>query len=159
MNFSAKTWSNGAGIPNWVKGNSYEVIQTNGNKVLLGGIMSWIDRSNVEILSTAKQNSAQATASTYTVRSGDSLSAIAVRFGTTVSALQSANNIRNANLIYPGQVIRVSGQASTQRTYTVRSGDNLSVVAGRLGTTVAHLQSVNGIRNANLIYSGQNLKY
>lgn len=159
VNFSAKTWSNGAGIPNWVKGNSYEVIQTNGNKVLLGGIMSWIDRSNVEILSTAKQNNAQATASTYTVRSGDSLSAIAAKFGTTVGALQSANNIHNANLIYPGQILRVSGQATAQRTYTVRSGDNLSVIASRLGTTVGHLQSINGIRNANLIYPGQTLRY
>ena len=159
VNFSAMTWSNGAGIPNWVKGNSYEVIQTNGNKVLLGGIMSWINRSNVEILATAKQNAIQPATTTYTVRTGDSLSAIAVRFGTTVSALQSANNIHNANLIYPGQVLRVNGQATVQRTYTVRSGDNLSVIASRLGTTVAHLQSVNGIRNANLIYSGQNLKY
>ncbi len=159
VNFSAKTWSNGEGIPNWVKGNSYEVIQTNGNKVLLVGIMSWIDRSNVEILATAKQNAIQSATTTYTVRSGDSLSAIAAKFGTTVSALQSANNIHNANLIYPGQVLKVSGQATTSNTYTVRSGDNLSTIASRLGTTVAHLQSVNGIRNANLIYSGQNLKY
>ena len=159
VNFSAKTWSNGAGIPNWVKGNSYEVIQTNGNKVLLVGIMSWIDRSNIEILATAKQNAIQPATTTYTVRSGDSLSAIAAKFGTTVSALQSANNIHNANLIYPGQVLKVSGQATTSNTYTVRSGDNLSTIASRLGTTVAHLQSVNGIRNANLIYSGQNLKY
>jgi len=159
VNFSAKTWSNGEGIPNWVKGNRYEVIQTNGNKVLLVGIMSWIDRSNVEILATAKQNAIQPATTTYTVRSGDSLSAIAAKFGTTVSALQSANNIHNANLIYPGQVLKVSGQATTSNTYTVRSGDNLSTIASRLGTTVAHLQSVNGIRNANLIYSGQNLKY
>lgn len=159
VNFSAKTWSTGQAIPAWVKGNSYEVIQTSGNKVLLGGIMSWIDRSNVEILSTAKQNNTQATTGTYTVRYGDSLSAIAARFGTTVSALQSANNIRNANLIYPGQVLRVSGQTAQQRTYTVRSGDNLSVIASRLGTTVSHLQSVNGIRNANLIYPGQSLRY
>lgn len=159
VNFSAKTWSTGQVIPAWAKGNSYEVIQTSGNKVLLGGIMSWIDRSNVEILSTAKQNNTQATTGTYTVRSGDSLSAIAARFGTTVSALQSANNIRNANLIYPGQVLRVSGQATTQRTYTVRSGDNLSVIAGRLSTTVSHLQSMNGIRNVNLIYPGQTLRY
>ncbi|HAP23559.1 MAG TPA: LysM peptidoglycan-binding domain-containing protein [Lactobacillus sp.] len=106
VNFSAKTWSTGQEIPAWVKGNSYEVIQTSGNKVLLGGIMSWIDRSNVEILSTAKQNNAQSTTGTYTVRSGDSLSAIAARFGTSVSALQSANNIRNANLIFPGQTLR-----------------------------------------------------
>ena len=159
VNFSAKTWATGEAIPNWVKGHDYPVIQTSGNKVLLGGIMSWIDRSNVEILSTAKQNNTQATSNTYTVRSGDSLSAIAARFGTTVSALQSANNIRNANLIYPGQVLRVSGQATAQRAYTVRSGDNLSVIASRLGTTVGHLQSTNGIRNVNLIYPGQSLRY
>lgn len=160
VNFSAKTWSNGASIPDWVKGKSYEVIQTNGNKVLLGGIMSWIDRSNVEILSTANQNNnTPATTNTYTVQSGDSLSGIASRFGTTVSALQSANNIRNANLIYPGQVLRVNGQATAQRTYTVRYGDNLSVIAGHLGTTVGHLQSMNGIRNVNLIYAGQTLRY
>ena len=159
VNFSAKTWSTGQEIPAWVKGNSYEVIQTSGNKVLLGGIMSWIDRSNVEILSTAKQNNTQATSNTYTVRSGDSLSAIAARFGTTVSALQSANNIRNANLIYPGQVLKVSGQPTIMSVYTVRSGDNLSTIASRLGTTVSHLQSMNGIRNANLIYPGQSLRY
>lgn len=160
VNFSAKAWSTGEAIPRWVKGNSYEVIQTSGNKVLLGGIMSWIDRSNVEILSTASQNNNTAvTTGTYTVRSGDSLSAIATKFGTTVSALQSANNIRNANLIYPGQVLRVNVQATSQRTYTVRSGDNLSVIASRLGTTVGHLQSTNGIRNVNLIYPGQSLRY
>ena len=159
VNFSAKAWSTGQAIPAWVKGNSYKVIQTSGNKVLLGGIMSWIDRANVEILSTANQNNTQAASNTYTVRYGDSLSAIAARFGTTVSALQSANNIRNANLIYPGQVLRVSGQATAQRAYTVRSGDNLSVIASRLGTTVGHLQSTNGIRNVNLIYPGQSLRY
>lgn len=159
VNFSATNWATGQAIPRWVKGNSYEVIQTSGNKVLLGGIMSWIDRSNVEILSTAKQNNTQATSNTYTVRSGDSLSAIAARLGTTVSALQSANNIRNANLIYPGQVLKVGGQATIMSVYTVRYGDNLSTIASRLGTTVSHLQSVNGIRNANLIYAGQTLRY
>lgn len=159
VNFSAKTWASGETIPQWVKGRDYPVIQTSGNKVLLGGIMSWIDRSNVEILSTAKQNNAQSATDTYTVRSGDSLSAIAAKFGTTVSALQSANNIRNANLIFPGQILKVSGQATIMSVYTVRSGDNLSTIASRLGTTVAHLQSVNGIRNANLIYPGQTLRY
>lgn len=160
VNFSAKTWATGEAIPNWVKGNSYEVIQTSGNKVLLGGIMSWIDRSNVEILSTASQNNnATVTTGTYTVRSGDSLSAIAARFGTTVSALQSTNNIRNANLIFPGQVLKVGGQPTIMSIYTVRYGDNLSTIASRLGTTVSHLQSVNGIRNANLIYAGQTLRY
>ncbi|MDM7501813.1 LysM domain-containing protein, partial [Lactococcus lactis] len=42
---------------------------------------------------------------------------------------------------------------------TVRSGDNLSSIASRLGTTVQSLVSMNGISNPNLIYAGQTLNY
>ena len=43
----------------------------------------------------------------YTIKSGDTLGAIASRYGTTVSSLVNLNNISNPNLIYPGQVLRV----------------------------------------------------
>ena len=43
----------------------------------------------------------------YTVRQGDTLSEIAVRFGTTVKELQRLNNIQNPDRIYAGQVIRL----------------------------------------------------
>ena len=43
----------------------------------------------------------------YTVRSGDTLSGIASKYGTTWQKLQSMNGISNPNLIYPGQRIRV----------------------------------------------------
>ena len=42
---------------------------------------------------------------THTVKAGDTLSGIASRYGTTTSALQKKNNIKNADLIYVGQVI------------------------------------------------------
>lgn len=42
---------------------------------------------------------------TYKIQSGDTLSAIALRYHTTVAKLVSANKIANANRIYPGQVI------------------------------------------------------
>lgn len=45
------------------------------------------------------------------------------------------------------------------RTYTVRSGENLSSIASRLGTTVQSLVSMNGISNPNFIYAGQALNY
>lgn len=44
----------------------------------------------------------------YTVVSGDTLSAIAVRYGTTVSQLCSWNGISNPDYIYVGQVLRVA---------------------------------------------------
>lgn len=50
------------------------------------------------------------------------------------------------------------GGGHKPRTYTVRSGDTLSGIAARYGTTWQHLQQVNGIRNANLIRVGQVLR-
>lgn len=44
---------------------------------------------------------------TYTVKPGDTLTAIAIRFGTTVAAIASANNISNPNLIQVGQVLNI----------------------------------------------------
>lgn len=56
---------------------------------------------------------------TYTVKAGDTLSAIAKTYNTTVSALMSLNpQIKNKNLIYIGQVITVSGTAATESTTT-----------------------------------------
>lgn len=48
---------------------------------------------------------------------------------------------------------------NTVRVYTVRAGDNLSSIAKRLGVSVSYLQSKNGIKNANMIYPNQKLKY
>ncbi len=55
----------------------------------------------------------QGNASTYTVRPGDTLSQIAQRHGTTVDELVRLNNIRNPNLIYPGQELRLPPSSGT----------------------------------------------
>ena len=44
---------------------------------------------------------------TYTVKSGDTLSGIAAKFGTTYQAIAAKNGISNPNLIYPGQVLTI----------------------------------------------------
>ena len=44
---------------------------------------------------------------TYTVKRGDTLSAIARIFGTTVTKIVKDNGIKNPNLIYPGQTIKI----------------------------------------------------
>ena len=44
----------------------------------------------------------------YTIKAGDTLSAIAARYGTTVQNLMALNpHIKNANLIYAGDTIRI----------------------------------------------------
>lgn len=52
---------------------------------------------------------------TYTVKWGDTLSEIAVKYKTTVSALARLNNISNPNYIVVGQVLIISGTAETPK--------------------------------------------
>lgn len=56
--------------------------------------------------------SASASGGVYVVRRGDTLGRIAARFGTSITALMNANGIRNPNLIYVGQRLRLSGKSS-----------------------------------------------
>lgn len=64
-----------------------------------------------------KASTASATAtSRYTVKAGDTLSAIATRYGTSVSALASKNNIADPALIRVGQVLAITGSVPTGTT-------------------------------------------
>ena len=97
---------------------------------------------------------------TYTVVSGDTLSDIAARFGTTYQSIAERNGIENPNLIYPGQVLTISGQPQNggEVWYTVVSGDTLSAIADRFGVSVQQIVDLNNIGNPNLIYPGQRFK-
>jgi lysozyme len=111
-------------------------------------------------------------ASTYTVKAGDTLSAIAAKFGTTYQELAKINGIADPNKIYPGQVLKLTGSASAGNstpaatapkppaasTYTVKAGDTLSAIAAKFGTTYQELAKINGIADPNKIYPGQVLK-
>lgn len=100
---------------------------------------------------------------TYVIQSGDTLSGIAARFGTTVDSLVALNNIENPDLIYPGQELTIvsdssSDDESDEIVYQVRPGDTLSEIAARYNTTVGRLAEVNGIDNPDLIYPDTILK-
>lgn len=97
---------------------------------------------------------------TYTTKSGDSLSAIASKYGTTWQELARINGIANPNLIYPGQVIKIKGAASAQTyvSYTVQKGDSLWAIANKYGKSYQKIASDNGIQNPNVIMPGQVLR-
>ena len=105
----------------------------------------------------------------YTVVKGDTLSGIASRYGTSVSAIRSANGLSSNNLIRVGQKLKVpkgsgsvasrSGSSSSKPSssgsssggsYTVKSGDSLWVIARKNNTTVDKLKKANGLTGDNL---------
>ncbi|WP_119065432.1 LysM peptidoglycan-binding domain-containing protein [Aggregatilinea lenta] len=117
---------------------------------------------------------------TYVVQRGDTVSALAAQYGSTVAAIVQANSLSNSALIYVGQTLIIPvtspytvpptftpapiyGQpgaqptavASVGGTYTVAYGDTLTSIAARYNTTAAVLAQLNNIVNPNLIYSGQ----
>ena len=105
----------------------------------------------------------------YTIQKGDSLSAIAKQYNTTVTTLSEINNIDNPNQIYAGQVILIPTEneiivqpqpeitpiTTNYFEYTIQKGDNLSKIAKTYNTTVAVLCEINNIEDKNKIYAGQ----
>ncbi|MGQ9627089.1 MAG: LysM peptidoglycan-binding domain-containing protein [Anaerolineae bacterium] len=95
----------------------------------------------------------------HIVQWGESLGAIAARYGTTVEAIASANGLTNPNLIYAGQrLIIPAGPVAPGPggTYIVKRGDTLYSIARRYGTTVNALINANNLPSA-MIYIGQRL--
>ena len=127
----------------------------------------------VAILSATYAGSASADSNTYTIKKGDTLSAIANKSGTTVAALKQLNNLKS-DVIFPEQVLKVksgatakpaknsssaktSSQISSSKTYKVVSGDSLSKIAAKHKVSVSNLMQWNNLKNT-VIYPNQVLK-
>ena len=100
---------------------------------------------------------------TYTVKEGDNLTQIADKFGVTVSEIKDWNELDN-DVIYQGQILKLYAEKKTTskekekaKTYTVKSGDNLSSIADKFDITVDQIKEWNELDN-DVIYEGQILK-
>ncbi len=110
---------------------------------------------------------APARAATYTVASGDTVSRIAARHGTTVAAIVAANGLDGRAFIRVGQSLTVPGAGGSaspapaaparSASYTVASGDTVSAIAARHGTTVAAIVAANGLDGRAFVRVGQSL--
>ncbi len=118
------------------------------------------------------------------VNQGDTLFAIASRYGVSVEVLVRANNLPNANFVYSGQrllipdpLMRFTDQpapnlpasppnnvpqaqlvATNNVFYTVRPGDTLAAIAARYGVSVAAIAQANNLTNWNFVWYGQRLR-
>ena len=122
---------------------------------------------------------------THTVVAGETLSAIARRYGISAAVLSAANGITDPNALYAGQILQVPGFADeptatpepttapepsatpavtvetsteTPASHTVAAGETLSAIARRYGFSVADLLAANNLADANNIFSGQILR-
>lgn len=141
---------------------------TNPNRIYPGMVLviaSGSGQGPVPTAAPAETTAAPTGPTVHVVQAGDTLSAIARRYGTTEAAIIAANRglIRNRNLIMRGWRLTIpspSGGSTTPsdgRTYRVARGDTVSGIARRFGTTVWEIVVRNNLSNANLIYPGQTL--
>lgn len=116
----------------------------------------------------------------HVVQRGESLSMIARRYGMTMGQILQANNIANANLIYPGQSLNIWTEQSADAplrdeppaeqmppvqhdpsqvntTYTIQRGETLAVIANRFGVDWRVVAQMNGIYNPDNVQAGQQI--
>ncbi|MFJ6283715.1 LysM peptidoglycan-binding domain-containing protein [Pseudarthrobacter oxydans] len=113
----------------------------------------------------------------YTIARGDTISAIAGKFGLSTAEVLKLNNLQANTIIYPGQKIKLSGSAAAPgapsaapapaapasapaggATYTVKPGDTLGAIAARHNVGLADVFSWNNLNMRSVIYPGQKIK-
>ena len=130
-------------------------------------------------IATSEKYDQQIRSKWYTVQQGDTLSGLAMRFGTSVQNLKQRNGIGLRNRIYVGKVLKLpeaKGQQINESfqvmeakapakemeqvstgSYRVQKNDNLSKIAKRFKTNSAEIARLNEIKNPNSLYPGQKL--
>ncbi|CEG28067.1 M23 family metallopeptidase [Bacillus sp. B-jedd] len=105
-----------------------------------------------------KQAAAIDAAGTYKVKSGDTLTAIAKRYNTTVDELAKLNGIKNKDLIKAGQVLKVPSESAGAKYHPVVKGDTVSALAKRYGSTIAQIKAWNNLNDKYVIVTGQKIR-
>jgi membrane-bound lytic murein transglycosylase D len=105
------------------------------------------------------------------VRRGESLSTIAQKHRTTVSAIARANGLRSVHYIRPGQRLKIPGRGAVstsaqlvpnpsllpgeKATYTIQQGDTLFSIARKFSMKFEDFLALNGLSGEATIYPGQ----
>jgi membrane-bound lytic murein transglycosylase D len=116
----------------------------------------WLSAGQTLRLTPPEGGSASAEATTYRVRRGDTIGAIAQRHGVSARDVMAWNNL-SSTTIRPGQELKLYANGNAPRTHVVQRGQNLSVIAQVHGVTVNQLRRWNDLSSSN-IYPGQRLE-
>ncbi|MHA6668291.1 LysM peptidoglycan-binding domain-containing protein [Homoserinimonas sp. A447] len=105
---------------------------------------------------------------TYTVRSGDTVSGIAGRYGMSTASVLALNGLGWKSIIHPGQVLTLSKAGAApvvpvqnapvaSSRYTIVAGDTIGKIAARFNVSTQSVLSANGLGWKSIIYPGQTL--
>ena len=171
--------------------DTYEVLKLNnlqpntiiypGQKIKLSGSGSTPAAPAAPAAAPAAPGNA---AGSYTVKPGDTLSAIASRHGVSLSDVFSWNGLNMRSIIHPGQKVKVSAGEATpapapasavqpaaaaaapaapapatapEGSYTIKAGDTLSAIASKHGVKLSDVLSANQLSMTTIIYPGKKL--
>lgn len=129
------------------------IYQAGGGRALLPRATE-LPLGTLMTLRQAEAAAAAANVTFYTVRSGDTLSRIAVQHGLSLNTILQANGLDLKAIIRPGQKIAIPGADGAM--YVVRAGDSLWEIARQMGSDVQSIKQANSL-SSNIIYPGQTL--
>jgi len=102
-----------------------------------------------------KKNNDRKKAINYIVKSGDSISTIAYKFGISVSTILWENNLSAYSIIRPGD--RLTILQTSGISYMIKSGDNLSRIASKYDIDEDEIVKINNIKDKNKLRAGKQL--
>ncbi len=117
--------------------------------------------TNAPVAQTSALEARTAMPYTYTVTTGDTLSVIARKFGTSIAALQIANDLGESQLVRAGAQLKIPAEKLDPEegvfwfAYAVRAGDTVNGIVNRFGVSSAVFVRVNRITNPSLLRVGQ----
>lgn len=128
-----------------------------GQKLLLPGIE--VKKASV---STVKNSSRTSKLETYTVKQGDTISSISIRYNIKLEALYRENNLNGYSILKIGQIIKLPGypidEQQSSRYYTVKDGDSIWLIAQRNNIPYSKLLSLNNMDNSSKLSIGDQIK-
>jgi nucleoid-associated protein YgaU len=94
----------------------------------------------------------------HRVKWGETLSSIAVKYGTDLRVLAKVNHIKNIDRIRANRKLWIPGfKLVRARVYVVKKGDYLLAIAKKFNADVWSIASVNGLFDLNLVFPGQRI--
>jgi len=163
----------GVTVDDIVKANNLTSVNTIyiGQKLRIPGAASANTGGNASVSENNSLSSDNAPG-TYIVQQGDTLSAIAARYGVTVEELAEASSIAVSSILRVGQKLTIPGKSTPSpapapalepepdpipEVYVVQPGDTLASIAERFDTSVVSLARANHLSSPSLVFPGRRL--